>query len=65
MQTWSENFKTSYNIIFWIHKHPKKVSNDFEQLTLYIPHRDEHLSLSDNDICETCILLVGMCIITF
>jgi hypothetical protein len=32
MQKWSENYKTSQNIIVWIHKHPKKVSNDFEQL---------------------------------
>jgi hypothetical protein len=56
MQTWSENSEISHNIIVWIHKHLKKVSNDFEQLVLYITHMNEHLLLSDNGMCETCML---------
>jgi hypothetical protein len=56
MQKWSKNSQTSQNIIVWIHKTPKKISNDFEQLVLYIPNRNEDLSLSDNDMCETCML---------
>jgi hypothetical protein len=35
---WSENYKTSHHIIVWIHKNPKKVSNDFEQLIVHISH---------------------------
>jgi hypothetical protein len=50
------NTQTLQNIIVWIHKNPKKISNDFEQLVLYIPHRNEELSLSDNDMRETGIL---------
>jgi hypothetical protein len=46
MQKWSKNYKTSHDIIVWIHKHPKKVSNDFEQPVLHISHMDEGLSLS-------------------
>jgi hypothetical protein len=56
MQKWSENSQTSHNIIVWIQKNPKKISNDFEQLVLQIPHRDEDLSLSDNDMCGTGML---------
>jgi hypothetical protein len=56
MQKWSENSQTSHNIMIWIHKNPKKISNDFEQLVLHNPHRDEDLSLSDNDMCETDML---------
>jgi hypothetical protein len=51
MQKWSENYKTSHHIMVWIHKNPKKVSNDFEQLILHISRRNEGLSLSDNDVC--------------
>jgi hypothetical protein len=47
MQKWSENSQTSHNIMIWIHKNPKKVSNDFDQLVLHIPRRDEDLSLSE------------------
>jgi hypothetical protein len=39
MQKWSKNSETSHNIIVWIQKNPKKVSNDFEQLVLHIPHK--------------------------
>jgi hypothetical protein len=45
MQKWSE-----------IPKLCKHHSLDFEQLVLYIPHRNEELSLSDNDMCETGML---------
>jgi hypothetical protein len=56
MQQWYENSQTSQNIIVWIHKNPQKISNDFEQLVLHIPQRNEDLSLSDNDMFETCML---------
>jgi hypothetical protein len=56
MQKWSENYKTSHHIIVLTHKNPKKVSNDFEQLILHISHRNEGLSLSDNDVCVTRML---------
>jgi hypothetical protein len=51
MQTWSEISEISHNIIVWVHKHLKKISNDFEQQVLYIAHRDEHLLLCDNGMC--------------
>jgi hypothetical protein len=56
MQKWSKNSQTSHDIIVWIHKNPKKVSNDFEQLVLHISRRDEGLSLSGNDVCVTGML---------
>jgi hypothetical protein len=40
MQKWCKNSQTSHNIIVWIQKNPKKVSNDFEQLVLHIPHKN-------------------------
>jgi hypothetical protein len=42
--------------MIWIHKNPKKVSNDFEELALRIPHKDEDLSLNDIVMCETVML---------
>jgi hypothetical protein len=56
MQKWSENSQTLQNIIVWIHKNPKKISNDFEQLVLHISQRDEDFLLSDNDVCVTSML---------
>jgi hypothetical protein len=46
MQKWSENYKTSHHIIVWIHKNPKKVSNDFEQLIVHISHLGPSISIS-------------------
>ena len=56
-KTWSENRTDAQNIIVWLHKHPIKISNDFDKVVVYILYKHEQLSLSDKAICETCIPL--------
>jgi hypothetical protein len=40
------------NSMVHLHELPKKVSNDLEKVVLYIPTKDEHLSLKDKDKCS-------------
>jgi hypothetical protein len=58
-KTWSEKSETSPNILDCIHWHPKKFSHDFKQLVLHVPQKDEHLLVTHNDMCRTCMLQWG------
>jgi hypothetical protein len=42
----------------------KKVSHDFKQLVLHVPHKDEHLLVTHNDVSDM-YASVRKCIITF
>jgi hypothetical protein len=51
-----------WNFTQHLRLHPlasKKVSHDFKQLVLHVPHRDGHLLVTHNDMCETCMLQWG------